>query len=83
MVDAEDDFAMPLARNGDALPVTGVVESDERFSVEWTHRFTIDGAMFVTIEKKTGRVTSVVGYPVGELALQRERLRRRGPRATR
>jgi hypothetical protein len=67
MLDPEDGTALPLARDGDPLPVR-VLESEHQFAIEWTHEYRIDGELFCALERATGRATAVAGYPVGVIA---------------
>jgi hypothetical protein len=64
-LDPEDSLARCLARDGDALP-PGITETAEKFSVEWTSTYQLDGDVFVFAER-LGVVRSVIGYPVAEI----------------
>jgi len=62
MPDAGDGLALCLARDGVAQPVR-IIETDSTMAVDWDRTFSIDGDQFTTIERETGRVTTIVGYP--------------------
>lgn len=62
MLDTEDGLALWLARDGVRQPVR-IVETDSTSAVEWDRTFSIAGDCFTTVEKKTGRTTTVLGYP--------------------
>ena len=63
MLDAADGLALCLARDGMPQPVR-IIETDSTKAVEWDRTFSIVGDCFTTMEKKTGRVTTVLGYPM-------------------
>jgi hypothetical protein len=66
LLDVEDRLALPLARDGDRVPVR-MVEADSQFGVGWTHEYRVDGELFTVLEQATGRVTIVSGYPTAKL----------------
>lgn len=76
VLDAEDRYALCLARDGDRQTFN-VVETVQSYQIEWTARFTIEGEAFVVTEN-SGGVRSIVGYPTDtieahcRLALQSE-----------
>jgi hypothetical protein len=62
MLDAADGLALCLARDGVPQPVR-IIETDSTTAVEWDRTFSMVGDCFTTMEKATGRVTTVFGYP--------------------
>jgi hypothetical protein len=62
LLDPEDSLALCLARDGDAEPVR-IMETDANFSIEWDRIFFMDEECFTTMEKKTGRIATILGYP--------------------
>ena len=62
MLDPDDGLALCLARDSVALPVR-ILQTDSSTVVEWNRTYSIEGDRFCTTEKKTGRVTTIVGYP--------------------
>jgi hypothetical protein len=77
MLDVEDSRAMCVARDGEPQPVT-IFETAEKIGIEWTGHFAIDGEAFMVTTDATGRVNTIVGYPIAAieaaLALIRARL---------
>ncbi len=73
MLDPEDGLALKLAEAGIRNPAK-VVETADRFTIEWTASYRLDGEAFVTIDGSGQRV--ILGYPVQEVALAQRRIRR-------
>jgi len=73
MLDPEDGLALKLAEAGDRNPVK-IVETANRFAIEWTASYLIDGEAFVTMDASGQRV--ILGYPVQEVALAQRRISR-------
>lgn len=65
-LDAEDRLALCLCRGGSRQPVS-FREDDERLAIEWTCRYSIEGEDMTFVEERSGRVTSVTGYPTREI----------------
>ncbi|MCU0727138.1 MAG: hypothetical protein MUE73_15355 [Planctomycetes bacterium] len=65
MLDPADNLALGLARDGRALP-TRIMETRERFAVEWTHSYRIDGDVMTFVDG-TGRSREISGYPAVEI----------------
>ena len=65
MLDPEDHLAVCFARAGSRLPVN-IGETDERFAIEWTHAYQIDGQLITFIEP-SGRAKTIQGYPTREI----------------
>ena len=51
-----------------------IVETANRFTIEWTASYGLDGDSFVTMDGSGQRV--ILGYPVEEVALAQQRIRR-------
>jgi hypothetical protein len=73
MLDPEDGLALKLAEAGERNHVK-IVETGNRFAIEWTASYRLDGEAFVTMDKSGQRV--IFGYPVEEMALAEQRIRR-------
>ena len=63
MLDVEDDRAMCVARHGESKPVT-ILETATKVAIEWTGDFAIDGEAFTVTTAETGRVRTILGYPI-------------------
>ena len=61
MLDAEDAYALCLARDGERRPVD-VVDTGPAYQIEWPSRFAIDGESFVVTDN-SGRLRAIIGYP--------------------
>ena len=66
LLDAHDGLAAPLARDGDPEPID-IKETDANFSVDWRGRYRIEGAAFVYVDRKTGAIRTILGYPTQRL----------------
>jgi hypothetical protein len=66
LLDVEDSFAICLCRDGEPQPFR-IVDSPDTFAIEWTARFTMDAAAFV-VQERSGRIVTIHGYPVVEIA---------------
>ena len=62
LLDASDQLATPLARDGEALSVH-IEETETSFAIGWTGAYQIDGAAFVYRDKDSGNVRTILGYP--------------------
>ena len=69
LLDPADHLAVPLARDGDPLPVY-IEENDKNFTVGWTGTYRIDGQAFVFSERNSGRVRAILGYPTRQIIEQ-------------
>ena len=65
MLDFEDGLALCLARDGDKQPFR-IVETSEKFAIEWNATYQIEGNNFV-VTQKSGQVRTILGYPTGEI----------------
>ena len=66
LLDPADRLAARLAREGENEPIQ-IEETDTTFAVGWKGRYRIEGAAFVYSDHDTGRVTTILGYPIDEL----------------
>ena len=73
MLDPEDGLALKLAEAGDRNPAK-IVETANRFAIGWTASYRLEGEAFVTMDGSGQRV--ILGYPVEEVALAQQRIRR-------
>ena len=67
LLDAEDHLAVRLARDGDPEEIH-FEETDTRFAIGWKGKYRIDGDAFVYIDKDSGRVVPILGYPIRRIA---------------
>ena len=67
LLDRSDQLAARLARNGETEPVD-IGETDTGFTIGWTGSYRLDGPAFVYSDRETGRVVTVLGYPVDKIA---------------
>ncbi|HLN02159.1 MAG TPA: hypothetical protein VK335_22920 [Bryobacteraceae bacterium] len=67
LLDPEDHFAARLARDGDPEEVY-LEETDARFAIGWKGKYRIEGDAFVYIDKDSGRVVTILGYPIRWIA---------------
>ena len=69
LLDPGDHLAVPVARDGCALPVH-IEETDKNFTIAWTGTYRIDGQVFVYSERHSGRVRAILGYPTRHIVEQ-------------
>ena len=71
MLDYKDGLALCLARAGEKQPFR-IVETPEKFAVEWNANYQIEEDKFVVLQK-AGQVRTILGYPTEEIlkAIQR------------
>lgn len=67
LLDLEDHLAARLARDGDPEDVY-FEETDTRFAIGWKGKYRIDGDAFVYSDKDSGRIVTILGYPVRRIA---------------
>jgi hypothetical protein len=67
LLDSEDHLALRLARDGDPEDVH-FEETDTQFAIGWKGNYRIDGNAFVYIDRDTGRIVTILGYPVRRIA---------------
>lgn len=62
VLDPADHFAAQLARDGEPKPIH-FLETDETFVISWPGDYRIDGPDFIYTDRRTGRRTTILGYP--------------------
>jgi hypothetical protein len=71
VLDPADHLAMPVAREGESLPVR-MAETATSFEIDWTGQYHIDGDAFVYVDKDARRVRTILDYPT-QLIAERSR----------
>jgi hypothetical protein len=67
LLDPADHVAARVARDGDPEPIY-FEETDTSFAIGWKGNYRIDDHTFVYIDRDTGRISSIVGYPTRKIA---------------
>ena len=67
LLDATDQLAAPLARDGDPEPIH-LEETDTSFAIGWKGQYRIDGLAFIYIDRDSGRTRTILGYPTQKIA---------------
>jgi hypothetical protein len=67
LLDAEDHLAARLARDGDPEDIH-FEETDTRFAIGWKGKYRTDGDAFVYIDRDTGHIVTILGYPIRRIA---------------
>jgi hypothetical protein len=67
LLDPSERLATRLARDGEPEPVH-IEETEANFAVAWTGRYRIDGAAFIYSDRISGRVFTILGYPIDRIA---------------
>jgi len=68
VLDPADRLAARLARDGDPEDLY-FEDSETRFAIGWKGNYRIVGDAFVYTDRDTGRVLTILGYPIERLAL--------------
>ena len=63
LLDPEDHLASRLARDGDPEEVY-FEETDTRFAIGWKGNYRINGDAFIYIDRDSGRILTILGYPI-------------------
>ena len=66
LLDPSDQLAARLARDGDPEPIR-IEENDAAFAIDWKGRYRIEGSAFVYIDRETGNLATIHGYPTHKL----------------
>ena len=66
LLDPSDALAARLARDGDPEPIQ-IEETDTTFAIGWKSHYRIEGAAFIYVDRESGRVTTILGYPTDKL----------------
>jgi hypothetical protein len=67
LLDVSDQLAVRIARDGSPEPIQ-LEESDTSFAIGWKGNYRIHGPAFIYIDRETGRVTTILGYPTQAIA---------------
>jgi hypothetical protein len=67
LLDTSDQLATRVAQDGDPLPVH-IEETATNFAIGWNGRYRIEGDAFIYLDKDSGRVVTILGYPIHRLA---------------
>lgn len=67
LLDPADQLAARLARDGDPEDVH-FEETEVRFAIGWKGNYRLDGNAFTFVDRETGRVSTILGYPTRRLA---------------
>ena len=70
LLDPSDQLAARLARDGDPEPFH-IEENETTFTIEWKGSYRIEGATFVYMDRETGRLATIQGYPTHKLTQMR------------
>lgn len=70
LLDPSDQLAARLARDGDPEPFH-IEENETTFTIDWKGRYRIEGATFVYMDRETGRLATIHGYPTHKLIQMR------------
>ena len=76
VLDSEDSLAVCLMKNFERRKVT-IIDDGSQFSIQWEAVFAIDGEFF-TVGDEDGRVTTIHGYPAGQIQQMLDVARSRG-----
>jgi hypothetical protein len=66
MLDPSCQLAARLARVGDPEPID-FEETDTNYAIDWKGNYRIEGQAFVYIDRKSGRIMTVLGYPTAQI----------------
>jgi len=66
LLDPSDQLAARLARDGDPEPIH-IDETDTTFAIGWKGHYRIDGPAFIYVDRDTGRISTILGYPTHQL----------------
>ena len=66
MLDPSEQLAAQLAHDGDPEPIH-IEETDASFAIGWKGHYRIEGAAFIYVDRDSGRVTTILGYPTDKL----------------
>ena len=67
LLDPADGLAARLARDGDPEDLY-IEETETRFAIGWKGNYRIEGAAFIFTDCNSGRVATILGYPIQRLA---------------
>ena len=67
LLDPADHLAARLARDGDPESIY-FEETDTNFAIGWKGNYSIEGDAFIYIDRDSGRIVTILGYPTRRLA---------------
>ncbi|MGA3237728.1 MAG: hypothetical protein ABSG03_15645 [Bryobacteraceae bacterium] len=67
LLDPADHMAARVARDGDPEDLY-FEETDTNFAIGWKGEYHVDGDAFVYIDRDSGRVVAILGYPIDRIA---------------
>ena len=67
MLDPSCQLAARLARDGDPEPID-FEETDTHYAIGWKGNYRIEGRAFVYLDRKSGRIITVLVYPTAKIA---------------
>jgi hypothetical protein len=67
LLDPSDRLAARLATAGDPEPIY-FEETDTNFAIGWKGNYRIDSDAFIYIDKDSGRILTILGYPTRRIA---------------
>jgi len=67
LLDPSDHFAARLACDGDPQPLD-IWERETTYIVNWPGKYRIEGPAFVYTDRRSHRVSTILGYPISLLA---------------
>src|ERR1700745_2761346 len=70
LLDPSDQLAAQLARDGNPEPFH-IEENETSFTIDWKGSYHIEGAAFVYMDRETGRLATIHGYPTHKLIQMR------------
>jgi hypothetical protein len=66
LIEPSDQLAARLARDGDPEPFH-IEENETTFTIDWKGRYRIEGDAFVYMDRETGQLATIQGYPTHKL----------------
>ena len=70
LLDFTEQLAAPLAQDGDPEAIH-LEETDTSFAIGWKGHYRIDGLAFIYIDRDSGRIRTILGYPIQKIAQAR------------
>jgi hypothetical protein len=67
MLDPTCQLAARLARDGDPEPID-FQETETNYAIGWKGNYRIEGRAFVYLDRQSGQIITILGYPTAEIA---------------
>ena len=67
LLEPKDHLAARLAKDGDPEDLY-FEETDVSFAINWKGNYRIEGSAFVYLDKASGRIVTILGYPTHRIA---------------